>query len=156
MSQQEMGRFIAEKRRAKNLTQEQLAELLGVSNKTISKWETGKSMPDYAVVESLCKELNITIAELLTGKEKDSESIPEYTKEQVELLLYKVEQMENEKKRRTIMHFDMSSGKTIEAGITTGSVLAMIISYAHWQSIGWAILHGLMSWGYVIYYLIRY
>ena len=113
-------------------------------------------MPDYSVVESLCKELNITIAELLTGKEKDSESIPEYTKEQVELLLYKVEQMENEKKRRTIMHFDMSSGKTIEAGITTGSVLAMIISYAHWQSIVWAILHGLMSWGYVIYYLIRY
>ncbi|MBQ3485851.1 MAG: helix-turn-helix transcriptional regulator [Clostridia bacterium] len=43
MSQQEIGRFIAEKRRAKNLTQEQLAELLGVSNKTISKWETGVS-----------------------------------------------------------------------------------------------------------------
>lgn len=153
MSQQEMGRFIAEKRRAKNLTQEQLAELLGVSNKTISKWETGKSMPDYSVVESLCKALNITIPELLAGKEKDSESTPGYTEEQVELLLYKVEQMEKDRNR---MHIDMSSGKTIKTGITTGSVLAMIISYAHWQSIGWAILHGLMSWGYVIYYLIRY
>lgn len=148
-----MGRFIAEKRRAKNLTQEQLAELLGVSNKTISKWETGKSMPDYSVVESLCKALNITIPELLAGKEKDSESTPGYTEEQVELLLYKVEQMEKDRNR---MHIDMSSGKTIKTGITTGSVLAMIISYAHWQSIGWAILHGLMSWGYVIYYLIRY
>ena len=153
MSQQEMGRFIAEKRRAKNLTQEQLAELLGVSNKTISKWETGKSMPDYSVVESLCKALNITIPELLAGKEKDSESTPGYTEEQVELLLYKVEQMEKDRNR---MHIDMSSGKTIKTGITTGSVLAMIISYTHWQSIGWAILHGLMSWGYVIYYLIRY
>ena len=153
MSQQEIGRFIAEKRRAKNLTQEQLAELLGVSNKTISKWETGKSMPDYAVVESLCKALNITIPELLAGKEKDSESTPGYTEEQVDLLLYKVEQMEKDRNR---MHIDMSSGKTIKTGITTGSVLAMIISYAHWQSIGWAILHGLMSWGYVIYYLIRY
>ena len=153
MSQQEMGRFIAEKRRAKNLTQEQLAELLGVSNKTISKWETGKSMPDYSVVESLCKALNITIPELLAGKEKDSESMPGYTEEQVELLLYKVEQMEKDRNR---MHIDMSSGKTIKTGITTGSVLAMIISYAHWQSIGWPILHGLMSWGYVIYYLIRY
>jgi len=153
MSQQEMGRFIAEKRRAKNLTQEQLAELLGVSNKTISKWETGKSMPDYSVVESLCKALNITIPELLAGKEKDSESTPGYTEEQVELLLYKVEQMEKDRNR---MHIDMSSDKTIKTGITTGSVLAMIISYAHWQSIGWAILHGLMSWGYVIYYLIRY
>jgi len=148
-----MGRFIAEKRRAKNLTQEQLAELLGVSNKTISKWETGKSMPDYSVVESLCKALNITIPELLAGKEKDSESTPGYTEEQVELLLYKVEQMEKDRNR---MHIDMSSDKTIKTGITTGSVLAMIISYAHWQSIGWAILHGLMSWGYVIYYLIRY
>ena len=160
MNQQEIGHFIAEKRRAKNLTQEQLAELLGVSNKTISKWETGKSIPDYSVVELLCKELNITIPELLAGKDNKSESIPEYTKEQVDLLLYKVEQMEKEKKKekkkRNIMHFDMSSGKTIKTGITTGSVLAMIISYAHWQSIGWAILHGLMSWGYVIYYLIKY
>ncbi|MBQ8195433.1 MAG: helix-turn-helix transcriptional regulator [Oscillospiraceae bacterium] len=41
MNQQETGRFIAEKRRAKNLTQEQLAEMIGVSNKTVSKWETG-------------------------------------------------------------------------------------------------------------------
>ena len=53
MSQQDIGRFIAEKRRMKNLTQEQLAERLGVSNKTISKWETGKSMPDYSLVEAL-------------------------------------------------------------------------------------------------------
>ena len=156
MNQQEIGSFIAEKRRAKNLTQEQLAELLGVSNKTISKWETGKSIPDYSVVELLCKELNITIPELLAGKDNTSESIPEYTKEQVDLLLYKVEQMEKETKKRDILHFDMSSGKTLKTGITTSSVLAMIISYVHWQSIGWAILHGLMGWGYVIYYLIQY
>ncbi len=152
MSQQEIGRFIAEKRRAKNLTQEQLAELLGVSNKTISKWETGKSMPDYSIVELLCKELNITISELLAGKEKESEGIPIYTEEQVALLLYKTQQMENKNR----IHFDMSSDNLIEKGTIIGSVLAMIISYAHWQSIGWAILHGLMSWGYVIYYLIRY
>lgn len=152
MSQQEIGRFIAEKRRAKNLTQEQLAELLGVSNKTISKWETGKSMPDYSIVELLCKELNITISELLAGKEKESEGTPIYTEEQVALLLYKTQQMENKNR----IHFDMSSDNLIEKGTIIGSVLAMIISYAHWHSIGWAILHGLMSWGYVIYYLIRY
>ena len=152
MSQQDIGRFIAEKRRAKNLTQEQLAELLGVSNKTISKWETGKSMPDYSIVELLCKELNISISELLAGKEKESEGTPIYTEEQVALLLYKTQQMENKNR----IHFDMSSDNLIEKGTIIGSVLAMIISYAHWQSIGWAILHGLMSWGYVIYYLIRY
>lgn len=57
MEQVKTGRFIAKKRKEHQLTQEQLAERLGVSNKTISKWETGKCMPDYAVVRSLCEEL---------------------------------------------------------------------------------------------------
>ena len=60
MNQQATGNFIALKRREKNLTQEQLAEKIGVSNKTISKWENGKCMPDYAVVEILCNELDIS------------------------------------------------------------------------------------------------
>ena len=57
MNQLVTGKFIALKRKQKNLTQEQLAEKLGVSNKTISKWETGKCMPDYSIVKSLCEEL---------------------------------------------------------------------------------------------------
>ena len=51
MNQQATGKFIAQKRKEKSLTQEQLAEKLGVSNKTVSKWETGKCMPDYSVVK---------------------------------------------------------------------------------------------------------
>ena len=54
-------------RKQKNLTQEQLADKLMVSNKTVSKWERGKCMPDYSVVEALCSELDITVAELLNG-----------------------------------------------------------------------------------------
>ena len=50
MNQLTTGKFIAHKRKEKNFTQEQLAEKLGVSNKTVSKWETGKCMPDYSVV----------------------------------------------------------------------------------------------------------
>jgi len=46
--------------------------------------------------------------------------------------------------------------KTVKAGISFGSCLAMIVSYVEWESILWAILHGLFSWGYVIYYFIRY
>ena len=46
--------------------------------------------------------------------------------------------------------------KTVTSGITFGSALAMVISYTAWHSIGWAILHGLLSWVYVIYYAIRY
>ena len=46
--------------------------------------------------------------------------------------------------------------KTVETGISFGSAVAMVISYTAWKSIGWAIFHGLLSWVYVIYYIIRY
>ena len=46
--------------------------------------------------------------------------------------------------------------KTVKGGITFGSALAMVTSYVNWHSVGWAIFHGLLSWVYVIYYLIRY
>ena len=47
-------------------------------------------------------------------------------------------------------------GTSVKAGISFGSCLAMIISYTAWKSVLWAIIHGLMSWVYVIYYLIKY
>ena len=46
--------------------------------------------------------------------------------------------------------------KTVKSGVTFGSALAMVISYTAWKSIGWAIVHGLLNWAYVIYYIIRY
>lgn len=46
--------------------------------------------------------------------------------------------------------------KTVKAGISFGSALAMVISYVNWHSVGWAIFHGLLSWAYVIYYILRY
>ena len=45
---------------------------------------------------------------------------------------------------------------TVKGGITFGSALAMVISYVNWHSVGWAIVHGILSWGYVIYYVIKY
>ena len=46
--------------------------------------------------------------------------------------------------------------KTVEKGISFGSALALVISYVNWHSIGWAIVHGILGWAYVIYYIIRY
>lgn len=94
MNQHIIGNFIATKRREKNLTQEQLAERLGISNKTVSKWENGKCMPDYSVIELLCKELDITLAELLDGEEKEPNSIRVYDEEQVKSLLSKIQYLE--------------------------------------------------------------
>lgn len=69
MNQKQIGRYIAEKRRIKNLTQAQLTEQLGISDKTVSKWECGRSMPDYALIQSLCETLDISVSELIEGKE---------------------------------------------------------------------------------------
>lgn len=97
MNQLTTGKFISQKRKEKNLTQEQLAERLGVSNKTISKWETGKCMPDYAVVKSLCDELEITIAELMDGEETEEKSVRAYNEEQVMDLLKRTQELEKQK-----------------------------------------------------------
>lgn len=70
MNQLTTGKFISRKRKEKNLTQEQLAEKLGISNKTVSKWETGKCMPDYTVIKNLCEELEITMAGADSGQKK--------------------------------------------------------------------------------------
>ena len=62
------GKFISECRRNKNLTQRQLAEKLNITDRAISKWETGKGMPDSSIMLALCKELDINVNELLTGE----------------------------------------------------------------------------------------
>ncbi|MCI8707561.1 helix-turn-helix transcriptional regulator [Lachnospiraceae bacterium JLR.KK009] len=99
MNQLSTGKFLSKKRKEKNLTQEQLAERLGVSNKTISKWETGKCMPDYAIVESLCAELEITIAELMDGEEAEGKSVRTYDDGQMMDLLRRTQELEKQKKQ---------------------------------------------------------
>lgn len=96
MNQIAIGKFITKKRKEQNLTQEQLAEKLGVSNKTVSKWETGKCMPDYAVVKSLCDELKITIAELIDGEETEEKGDCSYDK-QIMTLLRRTQELERQK-----------------------------------------------------------
>ena len=68
MDQQRIGQFIQDQRKAHAMTQQELADKLGVTNKAVSKWEKGHSMPDVALLEPLCKELEISIPELLSGR----------------------------------------------------------------------------------------
>lgn len=96
MDQILIGKFIALRRKEKNLTQEQLAEKLGVSNKTISKWETGKCMPDYSIVKNLCEELGITIAELIDGKVSENNVIS-FNEEQILDLMKRTQELEKQK-----------------------------------------------------------
>ena len=69
MDQIKIGKFIADRRKIKNLTQMQLAEKLGITDKAVSKWERGFSLPDVSIMLSLCDILEININELLSGEE---------------------------------------------------------------------------------------
>lgn len=77
MNQSKIGKFIAECRKAKGLTQNQLAGILGITDKAISKWETGKSMPDLSLFAPLCGLLGITLNELLLGEFIADENLKE-------------------------------------------------------------------------------
>ena len=83
MNQEKIGKFIAKLRKRKNMTQEELAEKLNVSSKSISRWENGKTMPDVSLFESLCKELGITINELLNGERIDKKDYKEKFEENI-------------------------------------------------------------------------
>ncbi len=81
MNQIEIGKFIAKCRKEKKLTQAQLAERLNITDRAVSKWETGKSMPDSSVMLELCGLLEITVNELLSGEKIEMESYEQKAEE---------------------------------------------------------------------------
>ena len=79
MDQIKIGRFISEKRKAQGMTQAQLAEKLGITDRAVSKWETGRSMPDVSLMMELCSQLGITVNDLLCGEVVSMEKFNETT-----------------------------------------------------------------------------
>ena len=101
LNQEKTGKFMAEMRRQQNLTQRQLAERVGVSDKTVSKWETGRSMPDNAILLDVCLILNISVNELLSG-EKFSEEYYVHKAEENMIELVKESEYHKQKGNWTI------------------------------------------------------
>lgn len=83
MDQIKIGKFIAQCRKEQNITQAQLAEKLNVTDKAISKWETGKGMPDSSIMLELCQKLHINVNELLSGERLKSENYQEKVNENI-------------------------------------------------------------------------
>lgn len=83
MDLNKIGKFISEERKKKNYTQKQLAEILNISDRTISKWECGKGLPDVSLLQPLCKELGISVNELLTGERLDQEIYMEKAEQKI-------------------------------------------------------------------------
>lgn len=103
MDQIKIGKFIASMRKSQGLSQKQLAEQLGVTDKTISKWETGNRMPDASILLKLSKELQVDVNELLAGEQFLSEefSSEEYVKKSESNIVNLVDELnEKEKKRK--------------------------------------------------------
>ena len=91
MNQEKIGKFIAECRKEKGLTQVQLAEKLGTTDKFISKWENGVCLPDSSLYEPLCNILEITINELFAGKKIKDEDYKKVADENlIKMLKYKL------------------------------------------------------------------
>lgn len=83
MNQEKIGKFIAECRKNNDLTQEQLGEKLGVTSKSISRWENGKTMPDLSLLKPLSDELGISLNELLSGEKIKEKDYPEKLEENI-------------------------------------------------------------------------
>lgn len=96
MDQNKTGKFIAQMRKEQGLTQEQLADKLFISNKTISKWETGKGLPEVSLMLPLCEILGINVNELLSGEKIPIEEYKEKAEENMMNLVH--ESQESKKK----------------------------------------------------------
>ena len=105
MDQIKIGKFIAECRKKNNLTQMQLAEKLNITDRAISKWENGKSMPDSSIMLDLCDELKISVNELLSGEVIKMEDY----KKQAEENLLKMEK-EREQKDKQLLNLEVVIG----------------------------------------------
>jgi len=135
MDQIKIGKFIAECRKKNNLTQMQLAEKLNITDRAISKWENGKSMPDSSIMLDLCKELKISVNELLSGEMIE---MKDYNKKTEELLLKLAKQDELKNKKLmtsmwTILFISVIfyigilylALSTLEEGILLGTVIGV-------------------------------
>ena len=104
MNQLKIGKFIAERRKNVNLTQMQLAEKLNITDRAVSKWETGKAMPDSSIMLKLCEVLEISVNDLLCG---EIVTMDNYNKELENNLIEMVEQKMQADKRLLTMEIVM-------------------------------------------------
>jgi len=129
MDQIKIGRFIAECRKKANLTQMQLAEKLGITDKAVSKWERGIAMPDTSIMLELCAILGISVNELLSGEKLDMENNDQKNQQ---LLLDMAKELE--KKNKTIWSSMWAIMTVSIIGLIAGIfVAAFLIPEGVWQ-----------------------
>ena len=146
MEQEMIGKFIAACRKEKGLTQMQLAEKLNITNRAVSKWETGKSMPDVSLMLDLCDILGINVNELLSGERIIMEDYQKRAEENLMELQAKKEKAQGE--LESIM-------KILIVIFSSFFVLNMILNY-FFPEIYFNNLLGLLSGSVAVILLIRW
>ncbi len=127
MDQVKIGKFISECRKNVGLTQKQLAEKLCITDRAVSKWETGKTLPDSAIMLELCLILKITVNDLLSG---EVVSMDNYNKELEKKLLEMVEQKEKADKR--LLNMEIIVGVICIVFMLTLTLLASLVQTEEW------------------------
>ena len=130
MDQIKIGKFISERRKRENLTQSELAEKLGVTDRAVSKWETGKSMPDYSIMQELCKILKITVNDLLCGEVVIMDN---YNKELENNLLKAVKEKQESDKR--LLNLEIFIGVTATLLLFTLVLIAGLVEMKVWAKV---------------------
>lgn len=128
MNQVKIGKFIAECRKKEKLTQVQLAEKLNITDRAISKWETGKAMPDSSIMLELCDILKITVNDLLSG---EIVKMDNYNKELENNLLEMIKQKEEADKR--LLKLEIVMGIIAVLPLIVAVVIASIVPMEEWK-----------------------
>ena len=100
MEQDKIGEFIAKLRKEKNMTQQQLADKLNVTDRAVSNWENGRRLPDYSILKELCNILEISINELFVCKKIEKENYKEIADENLLNVIEKIDKENKEYQRR--------------------------------------------------------
>lgn len=126
MDQLKVGKFISTNRKLKHMTQRKLADILGISDKTISKWETGNGLPEVSLMLPLCEALDISVNELLSGEKLSIINYQEKAEDNMLSLL-----KENEANRKRLFQTIVSIVTTIIASVS----LIMMASFLNLNTI---------------------
>ena len=128
MDQVKIGKFIADCRKQNQLTQMQLAEKLGITDRAISKWETGKALPDSSIMLELCDVLKITVNDLLSG---EVVTMDNYNKEMEKNLLEMVEQKDQADKR--LLKLEIVLGLIAILPLIGAVVVTSVVPMEEWK-----------------------
>ncbi len=129
MDQVKIGKFIAACRKQENLTQMQLAERLNITDRAVSKWETGRAMPDSAIMLELCAILKISVNDLLSG---EVVSMDNYNKELEKNLLEMVKQKEESDRR--LLRIEIVMGICCIIPLIASVIIAGAVPMEEWIS----------------------